>query len=72
MERYGRGTMKLSEIASYMSVDNATAWRWIKKGIIPSMQLETGTIRVLRSDFEEFIKKIGGTATANNNATSEC
>ena len=59
-------TMKISEIASYMSVDNATAWRWIKKGIIPSMQLETGTIRVLRSDFEEFIKKIGGTTKTDS------
>ncbi len=69
MKKSGGDTMKLSEIARYMSVDNATAWRWAKKGIIPSMQLETGTIRVLRSDFEEFIKKIGGTTTANN-ATS--
>jgi len=43
--------------AQYCGVRYVTVLRWIHKGYLPAFRLPSGHYRVVKSDFDEFLKR---------------
>lgn len=43
--------------AQYCGVRYVTVLRWIHRGYFPAFRLPSGHFRVVRADFEEFLKR---------------
>lgn len=50
--------LTVAEVAYVLGISYWTALNWVRKGEIKATKLSNGKWRILKSDLEEFIKKL--------------
>lgn len=61
--------LTVEQVAKYLKVSEQTIFSWINKGILPAVKIEK-TIRINRTDLDEFIKTRSTLSQkAKNNST---
>jgi excisionase family DNA binding protein len=54
--RTQRAALTTGEIARLLHVNHVTVYRWVKAGKVKSYRVAGGNFRILKSDFDKFLK----------------
>jgi excisionase family DNA binding protein len=53
----GRELLRIADVAKELGVGKSTPYDWVRNGSLKALRLPTGTLRIARSDLEQFVRR---------------